>query len=97
MEKKHLMIIAFVSILLLSIAIPITFNRSSGEEIHTAVAHTKKKTNVTPINTEKNLQRFTYDSGFNFEYPDAVRGIYVTGPSAGGNRFDKLINLEVGS
>lgn len=93
MEKKHLMIIAFVSILLLSIAIPITFNRSSGEEIHTAVAHTKKKTNVTPINTEKNLQRFTYDSGFNFEYPDAVRGIYVTGPSAGGNRFDKLINL----
>ena len=27
---------------------------------------------------------FRYDSGLTFEYPDAVRGIYVTGHSAGG-------------
>ncbi len=36
---------------------------------------------------------FRYDSGLTFEYPDAVRGIYVTGHSAGGARFDKLVNL----
>jgi len=28
-----------------------------------------------------------------FEYPDAVRGIYVTGHSAGGERLEKLIQL----
>ena len=31
--------------------------------------------------------RFLYDSGLTFEYPDAIRGIYVTGHSAGGSRF----------
>lgn len=36
---------------------------------------------------------FTYDSGLTFEYPDAVRGIYVTGHSAGGDRFNTLVNL----
>lgn len=37
--------------------------------------------------------RFLYDSGLTFEYPDAIRGIYVTGHSAGGSHFNKLINL----
>ncbi|WP_443028966.1 putative glycoside hydrolase [Sporosarcina sp. G11-34] len=36
---------------------------------------------------------FAYDSGLTFEYPDAVRGIYVTGHSAGGARFDSLVGL----
>ena len=35
---------------------------------------------------------FRYDSGLTFEYPDAVRGIYVTGHSAGGARFESLLN-----
>ncbi len=39
------------------------------------------------------LVRFTFQSGFQFEYPDAVRGIYVTGHSAGGERFASLIEL----
>jgi hypothetical protein len=34
-----------------------------------------------------------YVSPFTFEYPDAVRGIYVTGHSAGGSRFERLIEL----
>lgn len=29
------------------------------------------------------VSRFQFDSGFHFQYPDAVRGIYVTGHSAG--------------
>ncbi len=28
-----------------------------------------------------------------FDYPDAVRGIYVTGHSAGGARFETLVEL----
>ncbi|MCF6136847.1 putative glycoside hydrolase [Alkalihalobacillus berkeleyi] len=39
------------------------------------------------------MPRFVYDSGLSFDYPDAVRGIYVTGHSAGGSRFEKLISL----
>ncbi|WP_391120499.1 putative glycoside hydrolase [Psychrobacillus sp. L3] len=36
---------------------------------------------------------FVYDSGLTFEYPDAVRGVYVTGHSAGGSRFNDLLKL----
>nr|WP_225435379.1 putative glycoside hydrolase [Bacillus aerolatus] len=42
--------------------------------------------------TEK-MARFQYDNGLKFKYPDAVRGIYVTGHSAGGARFEKLMKL----
>lgn len=35
--------------------------------------------------------RFVYDSGLKFEYPDAVRGLYVTGHAAGGNKLNELI------
>lgn len=38
-------------------------------------------------------QLYRYDSGLNFEYPDAVRGIFVTAHSAGGERFEKLVNM----
>lgn len=39
------------------------------------------------------MKRFKYDSGLVFEYPDAVRGIYVTGHSAGGAKFPQLVDL----
>lgn len=39
------------------------------------------------------LPRFTFQSGYTFNYPDAVRGIYVTGHSAGGSRFHQLVEL----
>ncbi|WP_425441505.1 putative glycoside hydrolase [Salinibacillus kushneri] len=42
---------------------------------------------------ENPIARFLYDSGLQFEYPEAVRGIYVTGPSAGGSRFEELRKL----
>src|SRR5699024_4761310 len=38
------------------------------------------------------LMRY-YTSDLTFDYPDAVRGIYVTGPSAGGERFKSLTEL----
>lgn len=39
------------------------------------------------------IPRFKFNSGLNFEYPDAVRGIYVTGNSAGGEKFNSLVKL----
>ncbi|MBT2711034.1 putative glycoside hydrolase [Bacillus sp. ISL-47] len=39
------------------------------------------------------VSRFQFDSGYVFQYPDAVRGVYVTGHSAGGERFNKLLSL----
>src|SRR5690606_25223585 len=36
---------------------------------------------------------FAFDSGLDFEYPDAVRGIFVTAHSAGGARFEQLVEL----
>ncbi len=45
------------------------------------------------LNNEKPAARFVYNSGLTFEYPDAVRGIYVTGNSAGGSRFESLLDL----
>ncbi|WP_413382368.1 putative glycoside hydrolase [Alkalihalobacillus sp. 1P02AB] len=42
----------------------------------------------------ESLARFSYQPDYNFEYPeDGVRGIYVTGHSAGGARFDSLVEL----
>jgi hypothetical protein len=39
------------------------------------------------------IPRFKFNSGYVFEYPDAVRGIYVTGHSAGGEKFNQLTKL----
>lgn len=56
---------------------------------------TTRTYNAIEVNTEvlATSQLFKYDSGLTFEYPDAVRGIFVTGHSAGGGRFEKLVNL----
>lgn len=65
----------------------------SADEIHEASLHKEKQTNISLMDADEKLSRFTYDSGHHFEYPDAVRGIYVTGNSAGGSRFESLLNL----
>lgn len=36
---------------------------------------------------------YRFDSGLTFTYPDAIRGVYVTGHSAGGSRFNDLLKL----
>ena len=47
--------------------------------------------------TEKELpkanDRFAYPSGLHFTHPDKVRGIYVTGHSAGGSKFQELTDF----
>ncbi|SFH59384.1 putative glycoside hydrolase [Pisciglobus halotolerans] len=43
---------------------------------------------------EKFPSQFTYDSGINIEYPkDGVKGIYVTGHSAGGAKMNQLTDF----
>ncbi len=42
---------------------------------------------------EKEEEKSKADHGFEFKYPDAVRGIYLTGHSAGGNRLETLLDL----
>lgn len=78
-----------MSILLLSTLFPIY---SSGEE-ELVRAHKEFETRIELMDSEQIMKRFTYDSGLEFTYPDAVRGIYVTGNSAGGSRFESLVDL----
>lgn len=42
---------------------------------------------------EEDIEEEGFVSPFHFEYPDAVRGIYVTGHSAGGEKLQRLIDL----
>ncbi|MGM0836837.1 MAG: putative glycoside hydrolase [Bacillota bacterium] len=55
--------------------------------------HMTKKVEVHEKELPVSMARFAFDSGYEFVYPDAVRGIYVTAHSAGGERFERLINL----
>lgn len=91
MEKKQCGLITLISVFLLSITLPL--NTQAEEESITVSEHAERQTNITLFDLAQSMKRFTYDSGYHFEYPDAVRGIYVTGNSAGGSRFDDLLNL----
>lgn len=88
-KKRHIIATVF-GILLLGLLVPIT---SSAEEAQKVGFHKEWQTKLQLFDTEKPMKRFTYNSSHNFEYPDAVRGIYVTGNSAGGSRFESLLNL----
>lgn len=89
--SKRLRKLAFIMILLLFITLfPLSLY---AKEPFQAKNHKLRETNIKPIDPSTKHSRFTYDSGLQFEYPDAVRGIYVTGHSAGGSRFHDLIDF----
>jgi hypothetical protein len=71
------------------------FNTASADEPEgqTVQDHASIQLNLKEKAIPQQLSRFFYDSGLEFTYPDAVRGVYVTGHSAGGSRFDSLIDL----
>ncbi|MGM0844316.1 MAG: putative glycoside hydrolase [Bacillota bacterium] len=71
------------------------FNTAGAEETEEekVVKHTTVEFKLQEKTIPQQLSRFFYDSGLEFTYPDAVRGIYVTGHSAGGSRFENLIEL----
>ncbi|WP_425331147.1 putative glycoside hydrolase [Jeotgalibacillus proteolyticus] len=87
---KHLVATAGVALLM----VPAFYSQAHAEEGDTTeLQHHHRELVHTAKGFPDSMPRFTYDSGFTFEYPDAVRGIYVTGHSAGGERFDSLVNL----
>lgn len=90
-RKGWLMVI----IILISLFIQPTNTKAeeSNEETLISNLHSMRETQIQALDQIRTLARFTYDSGYHFTYPDAVRGIYVTGHSAGGARFETLLNL----
>lgn len=63
------------------------------EEMKTSVSHEVRNVAVEKKLLPEKIARFQFDSGYTFDYPDAVRGIYVTGHSFGGGRFNSLVQL----
>jgi len=94
MQNKKTKLYLLIGILLVGISIPLLIaTTSSGEHELQASLHKERKTSLGSIDVNQNIARFKFDSGYNFEYPDAVRGIYVTGNSAGSERFNSLVDL----
>ena len=69
-----------------------SYAKENGDHL-AAYDHPYKMVNIEKRQLPEKVARFIFDSGLTFEYPDAVRGIYVTGHSAGGSKFEKLVNL----
>lgn len=92
MSKKTLisMLIGFVLYLILPMQSPHT---ALAADALPASLHTTITSNIQMLDPTRPFKRYTFSSGYHFEYPDAVRGIYVTGNSAGGSRFNSLIKL----
>lgn len=69
-------------------------NEAAAEtETRKVVAYHIKQLAIEKKELPENPARFVFDSGRTFEYPDAIRGIYVTGHSAGGSKFQELLHL----
>lgn len=70
------------------------FAAETETSIATGKEHQHKALAKTSLELPSDVIRFVYDSGYHFPYPeDGVRGIYVTGNSAGGERFSSLLEL----
>lgn len=87
---KKLFIIAGIMIIIMS---TLTLHTANGEEQRKLTAHTMRDHALEMKTLPTKVPRFVYDSGFTFDYPDAIRGIYVTGHSAGGKRMNELVKL----
>lgn len=92
MTKKRFVSSFSLSVLALSAAVSIKVSAESEQ---------KQETTLFPVLEESILQipenfpkQFVYDSGVEIAYPeDGVKGIYVTGHSAGGSRMKQLVDL----
>lgn len=89
MQKWRTMTISVLFILFFFTCATIVFGKAN----LVAHVHKERPLHIELIDSTKTIERFAFQSGLHFEYPDAVRGIYVTGHSAGGARFDTLLDL----
>ncbi|KHE66722.1 putative glycoside hydrolase [Halobacillus sp. BBL2006] len=92
MGKRQLCVLIFSSIILAVLSVG-TVSAEEEESAKEVQLLTKKQMVLKTLEVPDPAARFVYDSGFDFEYPDAVRGIYVTGPSAGGAKMSELTKL----
>lgn len=82
--------------LLIALSIPFIFILpfiTYGKEESSLSLQQKRSVKMKQFDLDQRIKRFTFDSGLQFKYPDAVRGIYVTGHSAGGKKFNELLKL----
>ncbi len=83
--------IVCLTLLLLSVSYP--FNTGSTETNWDVQTHPRKSVEIQKRDIPDDYIRIYGQNKVNFQYPDAVRGIYVTGHSAGGSKFSQLIKL----
>ncbi|MEC3883592.1 GTP-binding protein [Halobacillus litoralis] len=94
MGKRQLWMIIFTGILFFGMMGSLhNVNAEDGEGSKEVAMLTKKQLGLKELTVPSPAARFTYNSGLSFEYPDAVRGIFVTGPSAGGAKMAELTKL----
>lgn len=85
-----------ITLLVTVIVVGVIFTNGTGvaeSDILDVETHPKSELVISKKVIPETLKRFEFSSGFQFEYPDAIRGIYVTAHSAGGNRFPQLIQF----
>ncbi|MCP8615579.1 putative glycoside hydrolase [Salirhabdus salicampi] len=95
MQKRHQRYWAFIIVCIVFSTVILHSNTAIANEDENLTVHLHK---TSKLALEKRqlptpIPRFVYDTGLKFDYPEYVRGIYVTGPSAGINRFNDLINF----
>ncbi|WP_010283344.1 putative glycoside hydrolase [Bacillus timonensis] len=70
---------------------------SAENQIFPMVSHPTSKLEMPKKTIPEMVTRFEFNSGYHFEYPDAIRGIYASAHSAGGDRFSQLVQLIDGT
>ncbi|MFC7062799.1 putative glycoside hydrolase [Halobacillus seohaensis] len=91
MGKVHLKKVILVGIFFLGAMLFIHNSEVAAQR--EAKNHTGKEIQLQSLEIPEKIARFVFNSGLEFDYPDAVRGIYVTGPSAGGAKMEELTKL----
>ncbi|MFT4412494.1 putative glycoside hydrolase [Fredinandcohnia humi] len=85
-----------VVFLLICVCVGLLYFNHTGEAKSKPIivgTHTLSKISISNREVPDTVSRFEFNSGFSFTYPDAIRGLYVTAHSAGGERFSHLVNL----
>ncbi|MEQ6375496.1 putative glycoside hydrolase [Bacillaceae bacterium S4-13-58] len=96
MEKNILRKLSkYATIFLIGLSIPFVVQAEENENAQEKVVnfHSESMVELTEKKLPDTVARFVYDSGLDFEYPEAVRGIYLTGNSAGGSRLPQYIDM----
>ncbi len=95
--RKYIKVAMATILILLSmniLVIQVAAEEESDNNTRTAKLHEIKQFSELSYTLPEKIKRFGFDSGLTFNYPeDGVKGMYVTGNSAGGSRFETLLNL----